>query len=61
MRQVDTVTQSAGLHWGGDSQLGALPVSAAFSGLPPPPPPFSASIKVVWDYMRLPQQEKGKV
>lgn len=46
MRQVDTVTQSAGLHWGGDSQLGALPVSAAFSGLPPPPRLFQPPLKL---------------
>lgn len=49
---TDTVAKSAGLQWGGGSQAGALPVLAAFNG--PLSLPFSASVNIVWDYMRLP-------
>ena len=44
MQQVDTVAESVGLQWGGDSQLGALPVSVAFSG--PPPCLFQPPLKL---------------
>lgn len=63
MQRVDTVAESAVLQWGGDSQLGALPASAAFSGFPPPPLAFFSLHQNCLGLYETPlrQQEKGKV